>query len=214
MLLIATTLFQSLLLRSLAVAQGLGVGGVALSARIDIQGVHWLPDTNYVVANEGPSGMDTVKVRVRSGGLAYASPYLDAMKLCLSGRNASTWIARWATEIKISLTGDLAQCWVFLANTGSGAVIIHDDKAFDNCDAFTLVRNNEGHLILSAKLDLKFLLEQITSASTRPPFIVVQRAYVRQHFAKILRSLNFVVPADIDDDVGNGKHDLPFSRLP
>ena len=208
LLLIATALFQSLLLRSLSVAQELGVGGIALSARVDAEGVHWPPDTNYVVADSTAEGgrakfapMDTVKVRVRNGGLAFASPHVAAIQCCLSLQNPTKWIERWAQEIEISMTGNLAQSWVFLTSTGSGAIIIHDDTAFDSCDAFKVVENNDGGATLVVKLDLKYLLDKISSDSVSPPFVMVRPKYVRQHFAELLRRLNFVPPPNTEDDL-------------
>jgi hypothetical protein len=193
MLLVATAHCQSLFLRSLEVAQGIGVGGIVLSHRLDVHGLQWMYDTNYVVANQGPKGMDTINVRCRDGGFAYASPHSKAAHICLSSANdVQTWKAKWASEVSWSLVEGRAQTWAFLSNTGRGAVIIHASEPFDSCDAFRVESEADGQKTIVAKFDLSFLVERMTDETSEPIFVVVDRATVRRDFAKILRSLNYV----------------------
>ena len=185
----ATACYQSILLKSLAVASGIGVGGIVLSARIDANGVHWVNDAAYVVMESRNDGLDVVHVVCRHGGVAYFSPHLPTVNILLTDNDPEGWLAKWGSEAMGLFNNRQASVWAFISRTSDALLIIHDEKPFSSCDAFRIEPNDQGKQILVLKLGTSLLLQELSSGQHGLLAVTAPKQHAFEHIAQTLQRL-------------------------
>jgi hypothetical protein len=196
MLILMTAAFQAAFLRHLTVASGSPIGGVVLSLRLDSIGTHWTPDINYFVHSGGAQPAEVIQLRYRDGGFGVASPHLDAIHLCVTGRSAYAWRDIWAQTIVESMFHQLAEVWVFLNASGHGAIVVHNEQPFNKCDLFDgtfEARRVEGFGLESCLYEL---LPEISEIDDPPQLVHSHISQARAVCLEVLRRLRDPVKRD------------------
>jgi hypothetical protein len=181
--------YQSALLQALTVAQGQGVGGLVLGARLDTSGIHWLRDTNYVVYGDVDAAVDLIQVRHREGGFAVSSPNLEHMQLCVWNRDAVAWQEQWAKPLFESIFHRQACNWMFISYLGFGGVLIQDTVAFDVCHVFDARIKVQGLTHIALLDNFCRLLSEVIRRQEAPQFVYAHRTNSLQVLAQALHEL-------------------------
>ena len=189
--------YQSAVLQALTVAQGIGVGGLVLGARLDDTTVHWVRDTNFVVYGDADGAVDLIQVRHREGGFAVSSPKLEHVHLCLWNQDVTAWDAQWSKTLMESIFYRRACNWMFISYLGFGGFLVQHDEPFDSCNLFDARVEMQGLDGIAVREVLQQVLAEVIRRQDAPQFVYSHRSNCLQVVANALQELQGVNSSDL-----------------